>query len=298
MSPLKLNPRTWASKEALGGICIFASAFCLYLTTATIRWAKHVVELDSTFFVFFRFFAGFIIICLILLVRRKRLRPSKYPLLIGRALANTAAVFCFFKAASITTAAEANILNMTFPLFIALFFFLFSRQQKDYVGYLMTVIAFFGIWLIVSPDGFTFRLESAWGLASGFLGAIAITILNAVRRTNDTDTVLFFMFGLGMVLIYLLFPETIYLPDWLEFKYLLMGGLFGVLGQYLLTIGFKYVTAVEGGVISSSRILIAAIAGPYVVADPHLAVSGWIGAILILGANVYLTIRKIGIQNG
>jgi len=34
------------------------------------------------------------------------------------------------------------------------------------------------------------------------------------------------------------------------------------------------------------------------VADPHLTLSGWIGAVLILGANVYLTIRKIGIQPG
>jgi len=175
---------------------------------------------------------------------------------------------------------------------------LFSRVQKDYVGYLMTIIAFFGIWLIVSPDGFSFRLESTWGLASGFLGAIAITILNIVRRYNDTDTVLFFMFGLGMVFIYLLFPETIFLPNWMELKFLMVGGLFGVLGQYLLTIGFKYVTAVEGGVIASSRILIAAIAGPYMVADPYLTLSGWIGAILILGANVYLTVRKIGIQQG
>jgi len=281
----------------LGGLCIFAAAFCLYLTTATIRWAKNEVQLDSTFFVFARFFAGFIIICLILLVRRKKLKPRKYHLLIGRAVANSAAVFCFFRAASITTAAEANILNMTFPLFIALFFFLFSREQKDYVGYLMTIIAFLGIWLIVSPDGFSFKVDSIWGLASGFLGAIAITILNIVRRYNDTDTVLFFMFGLGMGLIYLLFPDTIYFPSFLEFKFLLIGGLFGVVGQYLLTIGFKYVTAVEGGIISSSRILIAAIAGPFLVADPHLAVSGWIGAILILGANVYLTIRKIGIQN-
>jgi len=295
---LKKSPKSLASLETLGGICIFGSAFCLYMTTATIRWAKAEVQLDSTFFVFARFLAGFIIICAILLIRRKKLRPQKYALLIGRALFNSAAVFCFFRAASITTAAEANILNMTFPLFIALFFFLFSRVQKDYVGYLMTIIAFIGIWLIVSPDGFSFRLESSWGLASGFLGAIAITILNIVRRYNDTDTVLFFMFGLGMVLIYLLFPETIFIPNWIELKYLLVGGLFGVLGQYLLTIGFKYVTAVEGGVIASSRILIAAIAGPYMVADPHLTLSGWIGAVLILGANVYLTIRKIGIQPG
>jgi drug/metabolite transporter (DMT)-like permease len=67
-----------------------------------------------------------------------------------------------------------------------------------------------------------------------------------------------------------------------------------VLGQYLLTYGFLYVTAVEGAVISSSRILIAALLGPLLVADPPLTAAGWLGALILFAANVFLAVRKKG----
>ncbi|MCK5096989.1 MAG: hypothetical protein KAR45_02740 [Desulfobacteraceae bacterium] len=75
-------------------------------------------------------------------------------------------------------------------------------------------------------------------------------------------------------------------------KFLLICAFFSIAGQYLITIGFKYVTAIEGGIISSTRILLAAILGPFIVSDPALSLFGWIGAILIFSANIYLTLRK------
>ncbi|MCP4751906.1 MAG: DMT family transporter, partial [Proteobacteria bacterium] len=151
------------SREIAGGICIFASAFCLYMTTVSIRWAKSVVVLDSTYFVFARFALGFVVICCLLLIKRRPLRPRKFRFLLGRALNNTAAVFCFFKAVSLTSAAEANILNMTYPLFIALFFFVFSRQRRDYTAYFLTLVSFFGVWLIISPGGMALKIDNLWG---------------------------------------------------------------------------------------------------------------------------------------
>ncbi|MBT4263216.1 MAG: DMT family transporter [Deltaproteobacteria bacterium] len=290
------NMKFGLTKTFLGRVCISASAFCLYMTTVSIRWAKTSVELDSTFFVFARFALGFIVICSILAVKRRPLKPRNWWLLLGRAFSNVAAVFCFFKAVSLTSAAEGNILNMTYPLFIAVFFFLFQKGKKDYPAYFLTLVAFFGVWLVISPQGFALRMENLWGLASGFFGAIAVTILNFARKFNDTDTILFFMFGIGTLLIGIFFPQHLFIPTLEQAKYLAIAAIFGVLGQYLLTLGFKYVTAVEGGVISSSRILIAAILGPYIVSDPALGLSGWFGALLIFGTNVYLTIRDIGIQ--
>lgn len=284
------------TKTLLGRVCIFASAFCLYMTTVSIRWAKASVELDSTFFVFARFALGFVVICLILVVKQRRLRPKKWGLLLSRAISNVAAVFCFFKAVSLTSAAEGNILNMTFPLFIAIYFFLFQKGKKDYVAYFLTLVAFIGVWLVISPEGVALRIENLWGLASGFFAAIAITILNFARKYNDTDTILFFMFGIGTLLIAVLFPQHLFIPTLEQGKYLAIAAVFGVMGQYLLTLGFKYVTAVEGGVISSTRILIAAVLGPYIVTDPALGIAGWFGALLIFGTNIYLTIRDISIH--
>jgi hypothetical protein len=45
-------------------------------------------------------------------------------------------------------------------------------------------------------------------------------------------------------------------------------------------------------VISSSRILLAALLGPWLAAEPALGPAGWIGALLIFMANVVLAVRK------
>ena len=78
----------------------------------------------------------------------------------------------------------------------------------------------------------------------------------------------------------------------MELFFLLCCSAAGVIGQYLITFGFLYVTAVEGSIISSSRILLAALLGPLLVADPALTVMGWCGALLIFTANVTLALRR------
>ena len=59
-----------------------------------------------------------------------------------------------------------------------------------------------------------------------------------------------------------------------------------------MTLGFRYVTAVEGSIISSMRILLAALLGPLVAGEPSLAAAGWVGAILLFCANATLAIRR------
>jgi drug/metabolite transporter (DMT)-like permease len=88
------------------------------------------------------------------------------------------------------------------------------------------------------------------------------------------------------------FRERIFWPDSTALHYLILCGVAGIAGQFLITLGFRYVTAVEGGVISSTRILLAALMGPYLAADPHMTATGWIGALMIFSANVVLTARS------
>ena len=288
------SPKTEAGRawQVIGCLCVFASAFFFYMATAVIRWARHTVEIDPSFFAFARFLLGFFIICALLLIRRQRLKPRRYDLLIGRTIFNCLAVFCFYQAVALTSLAEGNILNMTYPIFLAVLSWLFLKSQRNVTELFMVVLAFAGIWLILSPARLNPDINNLWGLASGIFAAAAIIYLNMSRQFHDSETVLFYMFGLGTLFMYLLFHDHIFVPDADAARYLLICALFGVGGQYLLTIGFRYVTALEGGIISSSRILMAAVLGPWVAADPPLTAAGWIGALLIFISNIYLTYRK------
>jgi len=280
-------------KVLLGCVCVFCSAFFFYLATVIVKRARiDGLQIDPAFFVFARFLLGFITVLLLMALKKKRVRIVKKHYLIGRTIANCIAVYCFFKGVDLTSVAQANILNMTYPLFITLFSWIFLKEQRDAIAILIVILAFSGVWLILAPEDMKFHLDSLWGLASGISAAIAIMYLNVSRQVHDTETILFFLFGLGSVLIYVVFFNKIHLPQPFELKYLLYCSFASIAGQYLITIGFKYVTAVEGGIISSTRILLAALLGPFLAMDPALTATGWTGAFLIFAGNVYLTVRK------
>jgi len=277
---------------ALGWLAIVLAEVCFYISTIYIRWAKAEVSIDPGFFVFARFLLGFFVVCGLLLMERRDLRPRRYDLLVGRAVFNSISVFCFFKAVSVTSLAEGNILNMTYPVFLAVISWFVLREQRDRVAIGMVAVAIAGIWMILAPEQMTPNINNFWGLASGMTASLAILYLNMSRRYHDTETILFYMFGIGSMVMFGVFHERIFWPDPKEFYYLLCCAAFGVGGQYLLTMGYRYVTAVEGSVLSSSRILMAAVFGPWIALDPPLTMAGWIGAGLILTANVVLAVRK------
>jgi drug/metabolite transporter (DMT)-like permease len=280
------------SRQAVGWLAVFGSAFFFYLATLIIRWAAPHVTIDSSYFVFSRFLLGFIVVAATMLLQKQKLHPKRYHFLIGRTVANTVAVFCFYRAVAMGSVAEANILNMTYPLFVAVISWFFLKEQRDPASLVIVGVAFVGVWLVIAPGDIKPGLANLWGLGSGISAAVAIVYLNISRRYHDSQTILFFMFGLGSVLILLFFHDSIFLPNGQELFYLLSCSAAGVLGQYLLTYGFLYVTAVEGSIISSSRILLAALLGPLLVADPALTVTGWCGALLIFGANAALALRR------
>lgn len=276
-----------------GSAAVLASAFCFYLSTATIRWAQmRGVNPDPAFYVLTRFLLGFMVIATILILKNHPPRPIKYHLLVGRALANSVAVYCFYMAVQTTSVAHANILNMTYPVFVALITWGFFHEKLEYWTMFTLLAAFTGIVLILFPGNLTVNVNHLWGLGSGFSAALAIICLNRSRKVHDSETVLFYMFGLGSLLIYAAFPERMVLGHLIDIMYLVICGVFGIAGQYLITMGFRYVTAVEGSILSSTRILIAAFAGPLIAIDPALTAKGWTGAVLIFSANAYLAFRK------
>lgn len=281
-------------KAMLGYLAVFASAFCFYISTVVIKWSAMAgLDIRTSMFTVARFGFGFIVVCIIISLGRRKIRVVKRRFLVGRALFNTLAVFCFFKGVALTNVAQANILNMTFPLFIALFSWVFFKSQRDLGTVVIVLVAFAGVFMILMPADAHFSLGALWGLASGFTAAFAIILLNMARQDHDTLTILFFMFGLGGIVVFSLFFHEMELPNTQELVYLLWCSATAIAGQFLLTQGFKYVTAIEGGIIASTRIFLAAILGPFLVMDPALSVAGWIGAFLIFAGNVILTVKKV-----
>jgi drug/metabolite transporter (DMT)-like permease len=276
----------------LGGWAVFFSAFCFYLSTVVIRWAQAEVSITPAYFATARFMLGFLAVLAAMAYRRQLPRPRSYHLLLGRTAFNCAAVYCFYTAVELTSVAEANLLNMTYPVFVALTAWIVLRDEFDLASLAMVAVAFAGIWLILAPGKIDFKPANLWGLASGLSASLAMTYLNVSRRYHDTNTVLFFMFGLGALVIITIFHDELFWPNLKELHYLVLCAASGVVGQFLLTIGFRYVSAVDGSIISSMRIFLAALLGPYVAGELPLTATGWLGALLLFAANALLAVRR------
>ncbi len=280
-------------QSLMGYSMVFGSAFCFYLATVVMKWSKLAgLAIDASLFTLARFFFGFIIVSSLMVLKKQRLKVRKKRYLAGRAVGNAVAVYCFFNAVDLTAVVQANILNMTYPLFIALFSWALYKDQRDGITALIVALAFSGVVLILGPGQMHFDHNAFWGLASGVSAAVAIMYLNLSQKVHDTQTTLFFMFSIGGLIVFGLFFHEMRLPSIHETGYLFVCSAIAIVGQYLLTYGFKYVTAIEGGIISSTRILLAALLGPFIAMDPALTPLGWAGAFLIFAGNVGLTVRK------
>ncbi len=153
-------------QQVWGWIALFSSTILFYLATLIIRWGEPYVDIEASFYVFSRFLAGFLVVMVTMLLRRQRLAPKNYHFLIGRAVSNTVAVYCFYQAVAVGTVAEGNILNLTYPVFVALFSWFFLKAQRDVFSLGAMVCACAGIWLVLMPPGqFYLPLHNTWGLA-------------------------------------------------------------------------------------------------------------------------------------
>lgn len=280
-------PETWLGY----GLVLISTGF-FYGSTVAIRWGKEALDMPVEPFVLSRFVVGLTVVSLLLTLQRKPPVPQHYPFLIGRVVTNVAAVYCFFKGVHLTTVANGNILNMTFVLWTAVFslFIFHSKSQKRLS--MLCLPAFAGIALVMWPQEVDTDWNNLWALASGVLAAISIILLNLSRQHDSSETILFYLFSFGALTMVAGFNHQLHWPEAEGWYYLAMCGGLGVVGQYCMTVAFRYITAVEGGIISSLRILLAALLGPILTSDPNLALTGWLGALLIFSTNVLLIHNK------
>ncbi|TVR70759.1 MAG: hypothetical protein EA427_05315, partial [Spirochaetaceae bacterium] len=103
-------------------------------------------------------------------------------------------------------------------------------------------------------------------------------------------TVLFYMMVVGLVANAMLLP-FFPLPAPRVLGFIATAGAAGALGQVLLTIGFRHISASAGALLSTARIPIAGIIGIVLFSDP-VTLRTVTGAILILLSLVGVTLHN------
>ena len=272
-----------------GAFLIFLSALLFSINILLVKIIRTGTDIPVVEITFARFFIGFIIVAVYIKAGNLTFRPVNKRVLYLRGILNAAAVLILFFAVEYTTITNANVLNMTYPIFVALFSHALIKERFHPSLIIPLLLAAVGVWMVIQPDFSMIKAGDIIGLISGLVSALAIIYLRVLRKTDETNVILFYLFAVGSVMLLVPTVPLFVMPGLYESGLLFACSLTGVAAQYFLTHGYKFISAVGGSIVSASRVYIASILGVFFFEDPVNAVL-FAGTLLIVGSNV-LTAR-------
>jgi len=196
---------------------------------------------------------------------------------------STAALILFFYSVQYTSVTNANMLNMTYPVLIFMLAPLLWKQKIKALAVFYLLLTMTGIYLVIRPDFSSIIPGDLLGLMSGIVAAFAVITLSMAREHDSTVIIVFYLMAIGFITNGLAMIPVFTLPEGIQYFHLVASGVFGAAGQVLLTMGYKSINAKTGSMISSSRIVFAALLGFLIFAEP-LSFSIIAGGLMIVGA--------------
>jgi len=270
---------------------LVSAEFCFAAATVFAKLVTNISEIPAVEITFFRFILGFILAYFALKHIGGTFSPVKKKFIIWRSILNLIAVILFFTSVKYTTITNANMLNMTYPIFIFLFAPFFTNEKIVPIQIVYLAISTLGIYLVIQPNFNHLLIGDLIGLLSGIVGGASVLSLRRARETDSTFLILFYLMGIGTLLNGLMMVPVFKTPTQQQFIFMLISGALGVAGQAFVTYGYRYIEASKGGIISSSRILFAVLMGITIFGE-RFNLELAIGAILILWAIISLTLQE------
>ena len=274
------------SNRNKGIFFIIMSAFGFAMMSAFIKLSGDLPTFQKTFF---RNLVS-CIVALIFIIKHKESffgKKENQKLLILRSAFGTIGIVLNFYSIDKLVLSDANMLNKLSPFFVIIFSALFLSEKIKPKQIIAIIIAFLGTLFIIKPS---FNLEVIPSLA-GILGAIfaaaAYTCLRNLGGKEKHYTIVFY-FSLFSTIVIFPFMLASYTPmSSTQLLYLILAGIFASIGQFGITIAYKYAPAKEISIFDYSNIIFSAIISLIIfgVLPDYLS---FIGYIIIFAASFYM----------
>ena len=199
----------------------------------------------------------------------------------------TAGLIANFYAIDRLGIADANMLNKLSPFFAIVLSIFILKEIPSQFDILTTIIAFIGALFIIRPTGaFTAVFPALVGLFGGFGAGCAYTFVRKLGKKGVHTPVIVFAFSLFSSLVTLPFLILDYHPmTILQTIYLICAGVAASLGQFSITLAYKYAPAKEISVFDYTQVVFAALLGIIFFGELPQALS-IIGYTIIIGVAI------------
>lgn len=268
----------------LGAVLIVASEFLFASMGATVKAVS--AGLPTEVVVFMRGLFGVVILLPLLLrrVNKNVFVTQVWHLHLLRAVLGVTAMYCFFYALANLPLADGMLLKMTAPLFMPLIAALWLYEKLGAKIWLAVGLGFVGVALVLKPEG-GFNWVALIGLAGGMFAAGAKVTVRRLGQTEPTVRIVFYFSLVVMLIATVPLLWAWQMPTAIEWGLLFLMGLFGTLGQLLLTRGYSVAAASQVAPFTYFSVVFAALYG-YFFWQETLDLGFIAGAVLIAIAGV------------
>lgn len=224
----------------IGSVCIAFFLFTLMQMIGKLMTGHHhVIEI-----VFYRNIIAMVPFWAYIVFSRKfHLFQTKMPsILLTRVFVGTVGMILTFAAVQHLPMANATVLFFASTLIVPVAAHFFLKETIGIHRWAAIALGFSGVLLIAQPSAQITLIGVILALAAACCHAYIQVILRVLRKENEWTITFYFLFG-GAVMTALFMPFIGHWPsahDWFLF---LLIGIAGGLGQYFLTLAFKYAPA-------------------------------------------------------
>jgi len=226
-----------------------------------------------------RFAVGTVLLGGLFLARPGTFRPVRHRLLATRGILGGLAAFLYFVALSRIPAAQAALINNTFPVIATLLSVraLGERPPLRLVGALGVVAL--GVFLVLRPSGsFSFGVGVLAAAAGAVVAGISTVSIRALRATDNAATI-FFAFTVGGLLVSLPLSFGPWPSDPAPWVIACATAVVGGAAQLLMTAAYGALTVAEAA-LWQQLTPVAAYLWALAMLDEHLSLAGVLGIVL------------------
>ena len=246
------------SNRLKGILFIILSAFGFAVMSAFIKLSGDLPNMQK---VFFRNLVA-AIIALFLIIKHKGSFTGKKEnrkILIYRSIFGTIGVIFNYYAIDNLVLSDANMLNKISPFLVVIFCALILKEKINIKQILAIIVAFIGALFIIKPTFDVRVVPYIVGFLSAVFAALAYTFVRMLGNKEEYYTIVFFFSTFSLITVLPMFLMVYEPMTSMQFIYLILAGVFASLGQFGITLAYKYAPAKEISIFDYSNIIFSAI---------------------------------------
>ncbi len=204
-------------------------------------------QVNGTMVVFFRFLVSTIWVTTVLINKKIHhhavsLKTQRLPQYLIRSIATICSMLCLRHSLKFVPLANANVLNLTYTLFIPIISYLVYRNRTSLFACFNIILGFIGILIILNPKLDAFNTMSFFSLFSGVFIAISLVAASEIAKYDSVYTIMGIHFWLTFVLTGIMVIFHWQKSNLFTLILLIVSGIMATLYQELLTRGIKRVS--------------------------------------------------------